>query len=81
MFLVAVGVLALLLVTAIDSSQRWQRLKNETGCRIVPRTAHVPRHYVCADPLAEMGCTTDTDCMEKFGGDGGPAPRSNTVRM
>lgn len=22
----------------------------------------------------DWGCTTDTDCMEKFGGDGGPEP-------
>lgn len=25
--------------------------------------------------LERASCTTDTDCMEKFGGDGGPAPR------
>lgn len=81
MFLVVSLVLSLLTCSAIESSRNWQRFKNEHGCQIIPREGKTPRRYVCAKPLEEMGCTTDTDCMDKFGGDGGPAPRSNTVRI
>lgn len=75
-FLVAIGVLSLLACNAIESSRNWQRFKNEHGCEIIPRSGEAPRRYVCA---SEQRCTTDTDCMEKFGGDGGPEPY--TVRM
>lgn len=73
MFLVAVSVLALLACNAIESSRNWQRFKNEHGCEIVPRNGDKPRTYVCDPP--EMSCTTDTDCMLKYGGDGGPEPK------
>lgn len=38
--------------------------------RIEARTCRAP--IAIEEPVAR--CTTDTDCMQKFGGDGGPAP-------
>jgi len=78
MFLVVVGVLGLLACNAIESSRQWQRFKNEHDCVIVPRSGDEPRRYVCQ---SEQRCTTDTDCMMKFGGDGGPEPAPKQWRM
>ncbi len=36
--------------------------------------------YVAVENMEHMyngGCTTDTECMEMYGGDGGPAPVNN----
>jgi hypothetical protein len=34
-----------------------------------------------AAQVASSGCTTDTDCMEKFGGDGSPMPLHEYLRQ
>lgn len=77
-------------VLAHVEAARWTHVylvdMNGTRCavlRIVGESGGIscdwnrPPIYGDVEPAAmNAGCTTDTDCMEKFGGDGGPAPRS-----
>lgn len=49
-------------------------------------TANEPERFVSSFtlkykiPLQRGGCTTDTDCMRRFGGDGSPRPLSASER-